>query len=70
MLAISQSLKEQDLPRALGEDIDLLTKEAQRAAVIVKNMLSFARKPSPMKQPTQVNMIIEEIIKIWGYNIW
>jgi PAS domain S-box-containing protein len=67
VLAISRSLKEQDLPGGLGEDIDLLTKEAQRAAVIVKNMLSFARKPSPMKQPTQVNMIIEEIIKIRAY---
>ncbi len=49
VLAISQLLKEQDLSQELHDDIDLINTEAQRAAAIVKNMLTF-RKHSPIKR--------------------
>jgi signal transduction histidine kinase len=41
--------------------------EAQRAAAIVKNLLTFARKHTPVKQLSQVNAVIEDVLRLRAY---
>jgi len=39
-----------------------------RAAVVVKNMLSFARKHASSKQAVQMNQVIEDVLKLRSYH--
>ena len=41
--------------------------EAQRAARVVKNLLTFARKHTPVKQLVDVNSIIEKVLELRAY---
>jgi PAS domain S-box-containing protein len=67
ILGLSAILAEEDIPAAIKEDITVIHDEAQRAAGIVKNMLSFARKHAPKKEFSQINKIIEDVIKLRSY---
>jgi len=67
VIALSKLLKDQDLPDDMREDISSINSEAQRAAVIVKNMLTFARKHPAVMQLTSINKIIEDVVKIRSY---
>jgi len=67
VIALSKLLKDQDLPDDVREDISSINSEAQRAAVIVKNMLTFARKHPAVMQLTSINKIIEDVVKIRSY---
>jgi signal transduction histidine kinase len=58
---------EKNITDDLKDDLSLIHSEAQRAAGIVKNLLTFARKHAPVKQPTQVNNIIEDVLKLRAY---
>ncbi|MBN1368587.1 MAG: PAS domain S-box protein [Dehalococcoidales bacterium] len=49
------------------EDLRLISVEAQRAADVVKNLLTFARRHEPTAQPVEVNSIIENVIKLRAY---
>jgi C4-dicarboxylate-specific signal transduction histidine kinase len=64
---LTQLLLEEDLSSEEQEDIEVINKEAQRAATIVKNLLSFARKHQPVRQPTQINKIIEDVLQLRKY---
>ena len=67
VIALSKMLLDQELPRDVHEDVGYICSEAQRAAVIVKNMLTFARKHAEVLQMTSVNKIIEDMIRIRAY---
>jgi len=41
--------------------------EAQRAAEVVKGLLTFARKHAPVKQPVNIDSIIEKVLKLRTY---
>jgi signal transduction histidine kinase len=58
---------EENLPDDVKEDINVIHKEAQRAANVAKSLLTFARKHSPAKQPTNVNSIVEGVLKLRAY---
>jgi nitrogen fixation/metabolism regulation signal transduction histidine kinase len=58
---------EGDVPANIKEDLTTIYSEAQRAAVIVKNLLTFARKHAPVKQLSQVNTIIEDVLRLRTY---
>ena len=45
----------------------LVYSEAQRAAGIVRNLLTFARKHSPVKQLSQINNVIEDVLRLRAY---
>ncbi|OGO19592.1 MAG: hypothetical protein A2Z15_07650 [Chloroflexi bacterium RBG_16_50_11] len=64
VIALSEMLAVQDVPEAMREDILAINSEAKRAAVVVKNMLSFARRHSPQKQLASINSIIEDVLKL------
>jgi two-component system NtrC family sensor kinase len=67
IIGFSQLLMEKNITDDLKDDLSLIHSEAQRAAGIVKNLLTFARKHAPVKQPTQVNNIIEDVLKLRAY---
>jgi PAS domain S-box-containing protein len=67
VIGFSALLREAKVPAGVKEDLDIITHEAQRAAGIVKNLLTFARKHETVKQPSQINNIIEEVLKLRAY---
>jgi signal transduction histidine kinase len=67
VIGFSQLLMEGDVPANIKEDLATIYNEAQRAAVIVKNLLTFARKHAPVKQLSQVNTVIEDVLKLRTY---
>jgi signal transduction histidine kinase len=67
VIGFSQLLMEGDIPENIREDLSTVYSEAQRAASIVKNLLTFARKHAPVKQLCQVNSIIEDVLRLRAY---
>jgi PAS domain S-box-containing protein len=67
VIGFSQLLLEEDIPENLKEDLVTIYSEAQRASSIVKNLLTFARKHAPMRQLSQVNSIIDDVLRLRAY---
>jgi PAS domain S-box-containing protein len=68
VIGFSQLLMEKkDIPDDIREDLQLVHSEAQRAAKVTKNLLTFARKQAPVKQLNQLNNIIEDVLKLRAY---
>jgi len=67
VIGFSQLLMEGDVPENIREDLGIVYSEAQRASGIVKNLLTFARKHAPVKQLSQVNSVIEEVLRLRAY---
>jgi signal transduction histidine kinase len=67
IIGFSQLLMEREVPDDIREDLKLICSEAQRAASVTKNLLTFARKHAPVKQRDQINNIIEDVLKLRTY---
>ena len=67
VIGLSQLLAERDLPEDVKEDLKLVYSEAQRAAGVVKNMLTFAREHPPAKELLSINDVISEVLKLRAY---
>jgi PAS domain S-box-containing protein len=67
VIGFSQLLMEGDVPDNIKEDLAIVYNEAQRAAAIVKNLLTFARKHTPVKQLSQINTVIEDVLRLRTY---
>jgi PAS domain S-box-containing protein len=67
VIGFSQLLMEGNVPDNIKEDLGTVYSEAQRAATIVKNLLTFARKHASVKQLSQVNAIIEDVLRLRAY---
>lgn len=67
VIGMSELLLDKDIPSDIKEDLQLVTSEAQRAAGVVKNLLTFARKHAPVKQPVNVNGIIQKVLELRAY---
>jgi PAS domain S-box-containing protein len=67
VVALSQLLVESDLPDEIRDDVQDIYCEAQRAAKIVRNLLSFSRRSESAKQLTQINDAIEDILRLRAY---
>jgi PAS domain S-box-containing protein len=64
VIGLSQLLMESEISGDVKEDVEAIYKEAQRAATVTKNLLAFARKHEPVRQHSQVNRIIEDVLKL------
>jgi PAS domain S-box-containing protein len=64
---LSQMLVKDDMPSEDKEDLQTIHAEAKRAAAIVKNLLTFARKHAPERQPAQLNRVLEDVLKLRSY---
>lgn len=67
VIGLSQLLIERDVPVDIKEDLKLVYSEAQRAAQVVKNLLTFARKHPVSKEPVSVNEAIEKVLALRAY---
>ena len=67
ILLMSRLLIEDEIPDAVKEELQLINNEAKRASTVVKNLLTFARKHDAIKQPSQVNSIIADVLKLRAY---
>jgi len=67
IIGFSELLLSKDVPEDIKEDLRVINKEAQRTAGIVKNLLTFARKHPPAKEPVNINKIIQEVLKLRAY---
>jgi len=67
IIGFSQLLMEGEVPDDIRDDLNLINYEAQRAASITKNLLTFARKHAPEKQSNQINSIVEDVLKLRAY---
>jgi PAS domain S-box-containing protein len=67
VIGLSQILTQRDVPEDIKEDLNLVYSEAQRAATIVKNLLTFARKHSPAKDLLNINDVIGKVLELRAY---
>jgi PAS domain S-box-containing protein len=67
VIGFSQLLMEKEVDEDIREDLVVVAGEAQRAAKIVKNLLTFARKHAPVKQPSRINTILEDVLNLRAY---
>jgi PAS domain S-box-containing protein len=64
VVGFSQLLMERGVSDDVKRDLSLVHSEAQRAADIVANLLTFARKHDAVKQITRIEDVIENVLKL------
>jgi PAS domain S-box-containing protein len=67
VIALSQLLLESGVPDDMKEDIVAISKEGQRAAEVVRNLLSFARSHTLSTSSTEINAVIKEVLSLRAY---
>jgi PAS domain S-box-containing protein len=67
VIGFTSLLLEQPLPDDIKEDLGVVLSEAERAARVVRNLLTFARKHDISRTPVAVNNIIEKVLELRGY---
>jgi PAS domain S-box-containing protein len=67
IIGFSQMIMDNSAPAEIKDSLNIIYTESQRAAGIVKNLLSFARKHAPVKQPEKIINAIEEVLKLRAY---
>ena len=69
VLGFSQLLMAEDLPTEVRSDLQIVFSNAQRAAKIVQNLLSFATKREFRKQYVNLTSILERALDIKSYDL-
>jgi PAS domain S-box-containing protein len=67
VIGFSDLLLSKDLPDDVKEDLKVINREAQRTARVVRNLLTFARKRPPEKQPVDIHSIIQMVLELRAY---
>ncbi len=67
VIGFSHLLMDKDLPVDIKEDLKIINREAQRTADVVRNLLTFARRHQPSKQPVKVNNILNKMLELRTY---
>lgn len=67
IMGLSELVMEKEISQENRENLSIINRESQRAARIVKDLLTFARKHAPIKQPTKLSDIIEDVLRIRAY---
>ena len=68
VIGFSEILLAKDLPEPEGSRVQRIYSEAQRAAKIVQNLLSFARRREPEKRYVDVAAILERALELKAYD--
>lgn len=64
IVGLSRLLLDDHIPAEIEEDIKGINNEAQRAAAVVKNLLTFVRNHPRQKNLIQMNKVIEDVLKL------
>jgi signal transduction histidine kinase/sensor domain CHASE-containing protein len=67
IIGLSEIVMRDEVPESIREDMGLIKSESHRAANIVRNLLSFARKNATFKQAININAIITDVLKLRSY---
>ena len=67
VIGFSKLLLDKKINNDTREDVAIIHHEAVRAAEVVKNLLTFARKHKPSKQPIRINSIIASVLGMRSY---
>jgi len=67
VIGFSGLLLQKDVPDDIREDIKVIHHEAKRAVEVVKNLLTFARKHTPVRQLVNINSLIEKVLELRAY---
>ena len=62
-------LMRKDLDPAVTQQIQTIYQEADRAAKIVSNLLTFARRREARKEPANLNAMIERVLELRNYDL-
>ena len=67
IIGFSELLMEKDVPDDIREDLGLINREAQRAVSVTRNLLTFAGKHAPARELTQINNILDDVLRLRIY---
>ena len=67
VVALSQLLLESGVPDEIKEDLEAISSEGQRAANVIRNLLSFARSHTMSAEPIEINAIINQVLSLRAY---
>jgi len=67
VIGFSELLLEKDIPEDVREDLGVINREAKRTAMVVSNLLAFARKHPEEKQSVDVNKVIQGVLELRAY---
>jgi PAS domain S-box-containing protein len=67
VIGFSRLLMEKDVSDDIREDLGIICSEAQRATEVVKQLLQFARRHTPLEQLNQINSVIEHVLRLRAY---
>jgi two-component system NtrC family sensor kinase len=67
VILLSEMLMTQEIPENITNDVKMIYEEAQRAAAIVQDLLTFARKRPPQMEPLQVVAVLEDVLRLRAY---
>lgn len=67
VVGLSQLLLESGVPPEIKDDLEAIGNEGQRAAAVVKNMLSFARNHTSTAESIEINAIISQALNLRAY---
>ncbi len=67
VIGFSDLLMKKDIPAEIKDDLELIHREANRTAQVVKNLLIFARKHPAEKHPVDINKAIQAVLELRAY---
>lgn len=68
VMGFAQLLLARDLDETVRSQIQTIYGEAERAAKIVQNLLSFARRRKPSKEMADLNALIQRVLELRSYD--
>jgi PAS domain S-box-containing protein len=69
VLGFSQRLLRKSTDQETNQDLKRIYTEAERAAKVVQNLLTFARRRQPQKQDSDINEILESALELRAYEL-
>jgi len=67
VLGFSQRLMRKSTDEQLSRDLEIIHSEARRAAEVVQNLLTFARRRQPKKEYANINDIVNKTLELRAY---
>jgi len=67
VIGFSQMLMDREMPEDVRQDMQVVYSEAQRASQVVKNLLTFARKHTAVKEKVNINDVINKVLELRAY---
>lgn len=67
VIGLAQLLLDEEMSDGANEDLKLIYNEAQRAAAVVKKLLTFGRQHPIERKAVQINTIVEDVVSLRAY---